>query len=153
MKKLLDKRKSSDKNMRMKNILLILMTIILFIFILIGIIHHFNDRRTYIMNLPQLEDLKSIILRQNNEQKVYHDKETIKKIFNSIGEDRVTKKESIQDYPVSASNVIEVDLYFNEAEKTTIFVYNRGQYYMEQPYNGIYKISTDEYNEIAKYIN
>ena len=79
MKKLLDKIKPSDKNMRMKNILLILMTIILFIFILIGIIHHFNDRRTYIMNLPQLEDLKSIILRQNNEQKVYHDKETIKK--------------------------------------------------------------------------
>ena len=80
MKKFFDKIKPSNKNMRMKNKLLILMPIILFVFILIGIIYHFNDRRTYIMNLPQLEDLKSIILRQNNEQKVYHDKETIKKI-------------------------------------------------------------------------
>ena len=34
------------------------------------------------------------------------------------------------------------------------FVYKKnGKYFIEQPYNGIYRISPDEYNSIGKYIS
>ena len=48
---------------------------------------------------------------------------------------------------------IKVDFHFIEAGVSTIFVYKKNNsYYIEQPYNGIYQISGDEYNSIEKLV-
>lgn len=69
------------------------------------------------------------------------------------GTKRVTKNESIQDAPINIDDEIKVDFHFIEAEVSTIFVYKKNNsYYIEQPYNGIYQISGDEYNSIEKLV-
>ena len=69
------------------------------------------------------------------------------------GTKRVTKNESIQDAPVNIDGEIKVDFHFIEAGVSTIFVYKKNNsYYIEQPYNGIYQISGDEYNSIEKLV-
>ena len=69
------------------------------------------------------------------------------------GTKRITKNESIQDAPVNVENEIKVDFYLLDKETSTLFVYIKNdKYYIEQPYNGIYQMSGDEYNSIEKYI-
>lgn len=66
---------------------------------------------------------------------------------------RITETESIQDSPVNVDNEIKINFYFDEENCSTVFVYKKNfKYYIEQPYNGIYRISADEYNAIEKYI-
>ena len=53
---------------------------------------------------------------------------------------------------------IKVDMKFWKGGAATLFVYQRssardGEYFIEQPYNGIYEISGDEYNAIEKYVS
>ena len=54
---------------------------------------------------------------------------------------------------VNIDDEIKVDFHFIEAGVSTIFVYKKNNsYYIEQPYNGIYQISGDEYNSIEKLV-
>ena len=63
------------------------------------------------------------------------------------------QEESIQDYPVNSDNIVQVNFVFNESGESTLFVYMKnGNYYLEQPYNGIYRINGDAYNSIEKFI-
>lgn len=69
------------------------------------------------------------------------------------GVKRITETESIQDSPVNVYNEIKINFYSDKENISTLFVYKRNfKYYIEQPYNGIYKISADEYNSIEKYV-
>ena len=119
-----------------------------------AIFYHFKDRRTYTLNLPQLEKLESISLNQNEKDISINGREEMKDILYVLnGTKRVTKNESIQDAPVNIDDEIKVDFHFIEAGVSTIFVYNKNNsYYIEQPYNGIYQISGDEYNSIEKLV-
>lgn len=67
---------------------------------------------------------------------------------------RTTTNESIQDSPINVENEIKIDFEYEENKTSTVFVYKKnGKYFIEQPYNGIYRISPDEYNSIEKYIS
>lgn len=132
----------------------IILIIILLMLMILGIFYYFMNRRTYNLNLPQLEKLESISLEQDTNKKVINDNEKMKAIINILNErERTSKEESIQDSPVNTSNKVKIDFNFKETGASTLFVYERNnKYYIEQPYNGIYKISMDEYNSIEKYI-
>lgn len=132
----------------------IVLVIILFLLMIVGIFYHFMNKRTYKLNLPQLENLKSISLEQNANGKVISDNEEIRDIINILnGKERTTKEESIQDEPVNTNNKIKIDFNFKETGASTLFIYEKNnKYYIEQPYNGIYKILEEEYNSIEKYI-
>ena len=142
--------------MKSKKIVFILVIEILLVLISIGIAYHFRDRRTYELDLPETESLTSIVLEQNAESKAISRFEEMDDILNVLnGVKRITQKDSIQDVPVNVENEIKID-FISEKRTSTIFVYKKaGKYYIEQPYNGIYQISTDEYNSIennvAKY--
>ena len=140
--------------MKNRNVLFMILVIIVLGVLVAGVMYHFRDRRTYSLNLPQLEKLKSISLEQNANGKVISGNEEMKDILYVLnGTKRVTKNESIQDAPVNIDNEIKVDFNFIESGTSTIFVYKKNNnYYIEQPYNGIYQISGDEYNSIEKYI-
>ena len=128
--------------MKNKNVLFAVLGIIVLVVLVIGIFYHFRDRRTYTLNLPQLEKLESISLNQNEKDISINGREEMKDILYVLnGTKRVTKNESIQDF------------HFIEAGVSTIFVYKKNNsYYIEQPYNGIYQISGDEYNSIEKLV-
>ena len=131
----------------------IILIIILLMLMILGIFYYFMNSRTYNLKLPQLEKLESISLEQDTNKKVINDNEKMKDIINILNETkRTSKEESIQDSPVNTTNKIKIDFNFKETGASTLFVYERNnKYYIEQPYNGIYRISMDEYNSIKKY--
>lgn len=112
------------------------------------------NQRTYNLNLPEKQNISSIGIEQNAIGFFTKDIEYIDDILNVLNDEkRITKKESIQDSPTDVESEIKVDFYINEGNYSTIFLYKKNfKYYIEQPYNGIYRISADEYNAIEKYI-
>ena len=76
-------------------------------------------------------------------------------IYVLAGDRRTTKKESINDYPFGIEEPIKVELKSGNKKDSIAVIYiyeDNSRYYLEQPYNGIYQISGDEYNGIAKYL-
>lgn len=112
--------------------------------------------RTYTLNLPDYPNLRGVTLTQRDGQAV--------KLADACGEDvlfilkgngRTTQNESIQDAPVNVDDYIQVD-FAHKGGTSTLFVYQRsdarnGEFFIEQPYNGIYEISGDEYRAIEQY--
>lgn len=82
-------------------------------------------------------------LESENSEKI------LKEIFES---GKTTYISSNYDYPNNALDVIRVSIKSNNSVDT-VYVYKRkNNYYIESPYNGIYKISKEEYNKINDYL-
>lgn len=117
-----------------------------------------GNKKNFKLNLPKEDKLKNITLEKNSNKLDILDEEEIKNIIyvlNGFGEDRTTKEESVQDYPVNANEIIKIEFNFKGEEKgkSILFIYKKGnKSFIEVPYNGIYKINEDEYNSIEKYI-
>ena len=80
--------------MKNKNVLFAVLGIIVLVVLVIGVFYHFRDRRTYTLNLPQLEKLESISLNQNEKDISINDREEMKDILYVLnGTKRVTKNE------------------------------------------------------------
>lgn len=107
---------------------------------------YFINQPKYTLHLPTMEKLESITI----ENKKIENKEEIKEILDLLNkEGRTTKEASIQDNPVNASEQFKINFHFLESGTSMLFVYRKNNsYYIEQPYNGIYKITKSEYNEI-----
>lgn len=107
---------------------------------------YFINQPKYTLHLPTMEKLESITI----ENKKIENKEEIQKILDLLNnKGRTTKEASIQDSPVNASEQFKINFHFLESGTSTLFVYRKkNSYYIEQPYNGIYKITESEYNEI-----
>lgn len=111
------------------------------------------NKPKYNLKLPEISDVSSISLTLNdNEVKLDKEEDITSIITTLMSNGRTTKIESIQDFPVNVSNVITIKIYHKSSGSSTLFVYERkGNYYLEQPYNGIYEISSDEYNSILNF--
>ncbi len=108
------------------------------------------NKRTYNLELPMAEEISNITIVQNTKAIDVSDSQEIKNIVETLGGvKRITKKESIQDMPVNVENEIKIDFKTINNRTDTIFVYkNKNKFYIEQPYNGIYEITEDEYNSL-----
>lgn len=139
----------------------ILLGILIAILLIVAVAYKHRDRRTYELNLPQVEELSKIELKKDGMSIGIYKTEEITDIINVLsGVKRITKTESIQDFPTNIDNEIQVDFTFKEdieykaGEISTIFLYEKNERdYIEQPYNGIYQISADEYNSIKVYLD
>ncbi len=122
----------------------------------LGILY-FNkiNKYSYTLNIPSDDSVYSINLEQNGKRIEVSEQDKIKDIIYVISEvKRTTTNESIQDSPINVENEIKIDFEYEENKTSTVFVYKKnGKYFVEQPYNGIYRISPDEYNSIEKYIS
>lgn len=131
--------------------------VILIVFILVILIFTLCfaiiNKPKYNLKLPEISDISSISVTLNdNEIKLEKEEEITSIITTLMSNGRTTKIESIQDFPVNVSNVITIKIYHKSSGSSTLFVYERkGNYYLEQPYNGIYEISSDEYNSILNF--
>lgn len=122
----------------------------------LGILY-FNkiNKSSYTLNIPSDDSVYSINLEQNGKRIEVSEQDKIKDIIYIISEiKRITTNESIQDSPINVENEIKIDFEYEENKTSTVFVYKKnGKYFIEQTYNGIYRISPDEYNSIEKYIS
>ena len=104
--------------MKNRNVLFTVLGIIVLVVLMIGVFYHFRDRRTYTLNLPKLEKLESISLKQNEKNVIIDDKEKMQDILYILnGTKRVTKNESVQDVPININNEIQIECNFIETGK------------------------------------
>ena len=91
------------------------------------------------ITLPQADEITSIDITIEENTVSHSDKTWMSEIIADISSSKPTKKESVQDVP-QAESYIRID-FRHETGTITIFAYeDRGKYYLEQPYQGIYKI-------------
>ena len=96
-------------------------------------------KRAAPITLPQADEITSIDITIEENTVSHSDKTWISEIIADISSSEPTKKESVQDVP-QAKSYIKIDFQL-ETETITIFAYeDRGKYYLERPYQGIYKI-------------
>ena len=78
-------------------------------------------------------------------------KEEIAKIYH-IFRNQITTQESINDNPVNPDILFLVTFKKND-ETTKVYIYKKNnQYYIEQPYNGIYTIAKRDFETIQNLV-
>ena len=94
--------------------------------------------------LPQSSDVVSVDVTVGENTVNCSDKTWIDEVISGLSDSKSTNKQSVQDFPqVKDYMRIEIN---SQTEKTTVFVYkDKGKFYIEQPYNGIYIIDSDLY--------
>lgn len=110
------------------------------------------DKTLYTLNLPQnVDNYSSITLEQNGGSRTIETTENMQNIITKlVGTERTTYEESIQDAPAGMEEKMTIT--FNSEKIYTLFVYKKkDKYYIEQPYNGVYEITQDEYDDINKF--
>ena len=93
--------------------------------------------------LPAVDEIDSMnITTFDNSEISYSNKEWIEQFVDILANTEATNKESVQDIP-NVENYGKVDISYDN-KKTTIFYYTeKGKYYIEQPYQGIYVTDVD----------
>ena len=83
-------------------------------------------------------------------KKIFHsDKLWINDVVSKMGDAKPTRKESVQDVP-KVDNYIKVDFKVKK-ENFTVFAYEeKGKYYIERPYQGIYEIDDNLYQKLQQ---
>jgi len=129
-----------------------LLPFILTAIVAFGIVIATGCIKTYELKLPELDRLVSISVEQSEKNVLVNNNEEMEEILNVLsGEKRTTHNASVQDYPVNVENAIKIDFNFADGGASRLFVYEKsGKNYIEQPYNGIYVISSGEYSAIQK---
>lgn len=127
----------------------IIMVVVLAIFIVVQI-----NQETYEITIPSLDEetLVSIdSLSQYDNVTEFDDKEEIAKIYH-IFRNQTTTQESINDNPVNPDILFLVTFKKND-ETTKVYIYKKNnQYYIEQPYNGIYTIAKRDFETIQNLV-
>lgn len=94
--------------------------------------------------LPQSSDVVSVDVIDGENTVNCSDKTWIDEVISGLSDSKQTNRESVQDSP-HVNDYIRIEIN-SQTEKTTVFVYkDKGKFYVEQPYNGIYIIDSDLY--------
>ena len=127
----------------------IIMVVVLAIFIVVQI-----NQETYEITIPSLDEVTLVSidsLSQYDNVTEFDDKEEIAKIYH-IFRNQTTTQESINDNPVNPDILFLVTFKKND-ETTKVYVYKKNnQYYIEQPYNGIYTIAKKDFETIQNLV-
>ena len=106
-----------------------------------------GGRRTYALHLPSSVDIAELVVKQGESEAHISGWDEIGAVTGLLLADgRTTTNESIQDMPVNVENCIQIDYHFAGGGASTLFAYEkRNGYWLEQPYNGIYTLSQEEF--------
>lgn len=128
--------------------------VILFIVILvIGLIlwWKLSTGELYELDVPKAYNLSSISYELDSGSITVATEEEMNKVLNGISKLNLsTKKVSVQDIPVGVEMLVPIRLYYKEDDTLgTYYLYKKNdKYYLEEPYNGIYDITDEDYNYI-----
>lgn len=94
--------------------------------------------------LPDADKIVSVTVTYKETVEEHADREWVEKAISNISDAVPTDKQSISDVP-HVEDYIKIDFLFEEGAGT-LFAYQDGRnYYVEQPYQGIYEINTKLY--------
>ena len=125
---------------------IILIVIFVCTSVVLGILYYNRTKKySYTLNLPLDDSVYSINIEQDDKIVMIEEQEKIKDIMFIISKVKgTTTSKSVQDSPVNAENVIKINIEYSESNILTLFIYKKkNKYFIEQPYNGIYRISFD----------
>ena len=127
------------------SLILCLITSMLFLF-------SCNDKTVNDLQLPKKEQTEKIELKHNEEIYFITNKEELSKLIDAFQLAKLTKQKSVQDFPTASDNYYLLCFKDkNNEEIYKIFAYKKGKkYYIEKPYQGIYRIADDEFNLLTK---
>lgn len=107
-----------------------------------------SQKKTDSISLPQEKNIQSIGVTVGNETENFSDREWIRQCILDITNAQATTKESVQDVP-QVDEYIKIDINADDAV-STLFVYiEKENYYIEQPYQGIYKTDLAFYEKLS----
>lgn len=107
-----------------------------------------SQKKTDSISLPQEKNIQSIDVTVGNETENFSDREWIRQCILDITNAQATTKESVQDVP-QVDEYIKIDINADDAV-STLFVYiEKENYYIEQPYQGIYKTDLAFYEKLS----
>lgn len=125
------------------------MVVVLAIFIVVQI-----NQETYEITIPSLDEVTLVSidsLSQYDNVTEFDDKEEIAKIYH-IFRNQTTTQESTNDNPVNPDILFLVTFKKND-ETNKVYIYKKNnQYYIEQPYNGIYTIAKKDFETIQNLV-
>ena len=139
------------KKKRKSNSFYLVIALLLFVVVGVVIWYKYENRQVYIPDIPNSYNLSSIAYELESGFITIADEERTDVILNGLYDlDLKTKSESIQDYPVDVEGLVSIRFYYKEKDTVgNLYVYRKkNKYYLEEPYNGIYKITEEEYNYI-----
>lgn len=130
--------------------------LIIIVFVTIAIIlsifgYWFTCNKT--INLPSVNKIEKIILKDKNNSFTIESKNDINNIYNIIKNKKSTK-ESNYDTPVGVDDYTLMNFILNDKEEYKIYIYSKkDKFYIEEPYNKIFKLNEAEYKDILKYMS
>lgn len=128
----------------------ILMVVVLTIFIVVQI-----HQETYEITIPSLEKITLVsidFLSQYDNVSEFKDKEAITRIYH-IFSNQTTTQESMCDNPENPDTLFLVTFETENGESIKAYIYEKNnQYYIEQPYNGIYTITKRDFETIQNLV-
>ena len=142
--------------MKNKNKLVsILVVIIVFGFIAGVIWYKWVNRDVYILDIPNSYNLSSIAYELESGSITVATEEGMDKVLDGLHNLNLeTQDVSVQDAPSDVEHLVAIRLYYKEEDTVgNFYIYKRkDNYYLEEPYNGLYKITEEEYNYIIDLI-
>ena len=93
------------------------------------------------INLPKMGEVEEVLIKEDNRAVTINDKKEIEKIYKII-ENKKSMKKSVTDTPNDVKKLIKISFIIGVDEKNIMNIYMKDDmYYLEQPYNGIFKLS------------
>lgn len=139
------------KQSRIVKFLLVVFIICLVVGILL---YKYLSRDVYILDIPNSYNLDSIAVESDKGINTTSDEAEMDDILKGLDDLNLkTQIESIQDFPVNVSSLISIKFYYREDSALSLYVYEKNnRYYLEEPYNGIYKLDENTYNYIINLV-
>ena len=128
-----------------------LIVIIALAAIMCGVVYVLSNNKK--INLPKMGEIKEVLIKEDNRVVTISEKKEIEKIY-KIVENKKSMKKSVTDTPKDVKKLIKISFIIGDDEKNIMNIYMKDDmYYLEQPYNGIFKLSKKEYEDIMMYLS
>ena len=128
-----------------------LIVIIALAAIMCGVVYVLSNNKK--INLPKMGEIKEVLIKEDNRVVTISEKKEIEKIYKII-ENKKSMKKSVTDTPKDVKKLIKISFIIGDDEKNIMNIYMKDDmYYLEQPYNGIFKLSKKEYEDIMMYLS
>lgn len=101
------------------------------------------------ITLPQADEITSIDITFGENTVTHLDKTWISEVISDLSGSEPTRKESVQDVP-QAENYIKVELRLKTGIRILFAYEDTGKYYIEQPYQGIYRIDSQLFEKLQQ---
>ena len=108
-----------------------------------------SGKETGVLSIGERESIAEITFSNGSETNTITDEAEKDALFSILSEEMIKEKGSYYDTP-QVNTYITVDFKRGNKAYETVYVYEKGgRFFAEQPYNGIFSLTEEEYNVIS----